>query len=68
MAGYDCGLIERISTRVKVPVIASGGAGTLSHVRDVIYRGYADAVCLSSALHYNHLSVSQIKNSLRKTQ
>jgi len=68
LEGYDCRLIEKISTRVKVPVIASGGAGSLAHVRDVICKGYADAVCLSSALHYNHLSISQIKNFLKKTQ
>lgn len=51
--GFDLELTRRIAESVSIPVIACGGAGTLSHVHDVIIRGKADAVCVASLLHYN---------------
>lgn len=53
--GFDIELTRRVSTAVDVPVIASGGAGTVEHVRDVIKVGRADAVALASILHYGAL-------------
>jgi cyclase len=53
--GFDVELTRRVSTAVDVPVIASGGAGTVEQVRDVIQRGRADAVALASILHYGAL-------------
>jgi cyclase len=47
-------------------VIASGGAGTLAHMLEVIVEGKADAVLLASLLHYKKFTVSQIKNYLKK--
>jgi cyclase len=50
--GFDIALTSSIATRVPVPVIAAGGAGTASHVLDVLDNGHADAVALASVLHY----------------
>lgn len=51
--GYDVELTRQVADAVPIPVIASGGAGTLQHVYDVIVDGHADAVCLASIPHYN---------------
>ena len=53
--GFDTELTGSIAESVPIPVIASGGAGNLAHVRDVIEKGRADAVCLASILHYGHV-------------
>jgi imidazole glycerol-phosphate synthase subunit HisF len=50
--GFDLELTRQIANAVSVPVIASGGAGTIQHVHDVLKQGKADAVCLASLLHY----------------
>jgi cyclase len=51
-AGYDIELTRTVATMVGVPVIASGGAGLASHIRDVVGRGMADAVSAASIFHY----------------
>ena len=53
--GYDIELTRQIANLVGVPVIASGGAGSVEHVRAVISDGSADAVCVASMLHYHLL-------------
>lgn len=53
--GYDLALTRKIAEAVPVPVIASGGAGCVAHVCDVVREGRADAVSLASVLHYNHM-------------
>jgi cyclase len=53
--GYDIALTRQIAELVPVPVIASGGAGNIAHIREVVEEGRADAVSLASVLHYNHL-------------
>ena len=53
--GFDVELVKRISSRVNVPIIACGGAGQNSHVFDVVDHGKANAVCISSLLHYRVL-------------
>jgi len=57
--GYDLELTRRISESVTVPVIASGGAGCVEHVENVIKDGAADAVSVASLLHYNHIERDQ---------
>jgi imidazole glycerol-phosphate synthase subunit HisF len=52
-SGYDLELTRQIAVAVDIPVIASGGAGDVSHVYDVIRTGKADAVSMASILHYN---------------
>ena len=64
--GYDIELTRRVSEAVSIPVIASGGAGTLKHLLDVIHEGKADAVLLASLLHYKKYTVLEIKNYLKK--
>ena len=57
--GFDLELTRRIADSVPVPVIACGGAGSTGHVYDVITKGRADAVCLSSLLHYHYLQAME---------
>jgi len=64
--GYDIALTKSISQAVDIPVIASGGAGSLEHFKDVLTRGRADAALAASLFHYAELSVGQIKKYLKK--
>lgn len=64
--GYDCELTRAISERVSVPVIASGGAGTLEHLVEVIEKGKADAVLAASIFHFGIFTVPQAKAFLKK--
>jgi cyclase len=54
--GFDLELTRRISKSVPIPVIASGGAGDVSHIYEVIVQGKADAVSVASILHYNAIN------------
>ncbi len=63
--GYDLELTRTVSELVSIHVIASGGAGTLEQMLDVIVLGKADAVLLASLLHYGEYTISDIKNYLR---
>jgi len=63
--GYDLELTRAISESVNVPVIASGGVGTLEHLADGITRGKADAVLAASIFHYREYSVKQAKEYLK---
>ncbi|MGB3787004.1 MAG: imidazole glycerol phosphate synthase subunit HisF [Phormidesmis sp.] len=63
-AGYDLTLTEAIASRVNVPVIASGGAGTCEHIYQALTTGKAEAALLASLLHYGQLSVGEIKDYL----
>lgn len=64
-AGYDCELTRAVSTAVNVPVIASGGAGTLEHLAEVLDRGKADAVLAASIFHFGTCTVPQAKEFLQ---
>ena len=63
-AGYDCGLTAAVSDAVSVPVIASGGAGTLDHFAEVIETGRASAVLAASLFHFGTLTIPQVKQHL----
>ncbi len=63
-AGYDIELNRRVSDAVEVPVIASGGAGTLDHLADVLERGGASAVLAASIFHFGTFTVPQAKAHL----
>ncbi len=63
-AGYDCALTRAVSDAVVVPVIASGGAGTLQHFAEVIDAGRASAVLAASLFHFGTLTIAQVKNHL----
>ena len=63
--GYDNELNRAVSELVAVPVIASGGAGTLQHFADALTEGKADAVLAASVFHYGEFSIRQTKEFLR---
>ncbi|MCF7791049.1 MAG: imidazole glycerol phosphate synthase subunit HisF [Victivallales bacterium] len=62
--GYDIELTKKISENVQVPVIASGGAGNLGHLFDVLDRGKADAVLAASIFHFGMYTVPEAKKYL----
>jgi imidazole glycerol-phosphate synthase subunit HisF len=64
--GYDLELTRRVANAVDVPVIASGGAGTLDHLVEAIAAGGADAVLAASIFHYGTYSIQQAKDRLRE--
>ncbi len=64
--GYDCELTRRISTLVNVPVIASGGAGELRHLAEVIETGRADAVLAAGIFHFGKFTIREAKEFLRE--
>ena len=66
LAGYDVELTRRISESVEVPVIASGGAGNLDHMVDVLEKGKADAVLAASIFHFGTYTIEQAKRHLAK--
>mgnify|MGYP003617798511 CR=1 FL=1 len=64
-AGYDVTLTRAVADAVSIPVIASGGAGTVEHFAQVLTAGRADAALAASLFHYRQLSVGQVKSYLR---
>ena len=64
--GYDLELTSRISELVKIPVIASGGAGNLEHFKEALTVGRADAALAASLFHYKELEINEVKQYLRK--
>ncbi|MBQ8527064.1 MAG: imidazole glycerol phosphate synthase subunit HisF [Lachnospiraceae bacterium] len=64
-AGYDIELTRLISENVSIPVIASGGAGNLSHFYDALAEGKADAALAASLFHFKELEIKQVKEYLR---
>lgn len=63
-AGYDIPMTRAIADAVTIPVIASGGAGTLEHLYDGIAEGHADAVLVASIAHYGTYTIRQMKEYL----
>lgn len=64
--GYDVALTRAISEAVHIPVIASGGAGTLAHMAEVLTAGKADAVLAASIFHFGEYQVADVKRFLRE--
>ena len=63
-AGFDTKLTKTISDNVSIPVIASGGAGTKEHFRDVLTEGGADAALAASLFHFKELEIRDLKDYL----
>lgn len=63
-AGYDLELTGRVSESVKIPVIASGGAGTMEHFLDAFQKGKADAVLAASLFHFKEIEIMDLKKYL----
>ena len=59
--GFDCELVREVSTRVPIPVIASGGMGTVSDFAEVVASGHADAVAVASVFHYGEITVMDLR-------
>ena len=66
-AGYELNLTKLISENVNIPVIASGGAGTPEHLRDVLTLARADAALIASMVHYGTYSIKEIKSFLKNS-
>lgn len=64
--GYDVEMLNAISNRVTIPLIASGGAGTVEHFADAIIEGGADAVLAASLFHYGTLRIADVKEHMSK--
>lgn len=64
--GYDIELTKKVSESVKIPVIASGGAGTMEHFYDAFTLGKADAVLAASLFHFKEIEIADLKKYLRK--
>ena len=65
--GYEITLTSLISTSVRIPVIASGGAGKPEHLVDVLTRGRADAALIASMVHYRNYTIREIKDYLENS-
>ena len=63
-AGFDLVITRRVSESVGVPVVASGGAGKLEHMADVLLDGKADAVLAASIFHFGTYTVGDVKRFL----
>ena len=65
-SGYDVELTKAIADNVKIPIIASGGAGKLEHFKDALTLGRADAALAASLFHFKELEIEQVKKYLRE--
>ena len=65
-AGYDIPLTRAVAEAVSIPVIASGGAGTLEHFKEALQEGKADAALAASLFHYKELEIREVKDYLQE--
>ncbi len=65
-SGYACEVYKQLSTTLSIPVIASGGAGKISDIADVLTDGCADAALAASIFHYGEIPIPVLKNELKK--
>ena len=66
--GFDCELMRAVSAAVSIPVIASGGMGTVQHLVDVVQQGQADAVAMADILHYERATMAQVRAAATAAQ
>jgi len=60
--GFDDSLVKSVTDKVKIPVIASGGMGTLQHFVDVVKKSNCDGVAIANLLHYSKIIIKELKN------
>ncbi|WP_062307900.1 imidazole glycerol phosphate synthase subunit HisF [Alicyclobacillus sendaiensis] len=65
-SGYDLDLTRRVADAVRVPIIASGGAGTMEHFAEVLTQGGADAALAASVFHFGEIAIPALKQYLRE--
>jgi len=63
-SGYALEALEELSNKVNIPIIASGGAGTILHFKEVFTKGHADAALAASVFHFGHIEIQQLKKEL----
>ena len=64
--GYPCDTFARLAESLTIPIIASGGAGSVADIADVLTRGKADAALAASIFHYGEITVNELKRQLDK--
>ena len=67
-SGFDLELLKKVSESASVPLIASGGAGTIDHCIDAILKGNADAVLAASIFHFKEIEIQELKQAMRAAQ
>ena len=65
-SGYPCDTFAELAERLSIPVIASGGAGSVRDIADVLTAGRADAALAASIFHYGEIPIPVLKNELYK--
>ncbi len=68
LAGYDIPMTRAIADAVKLPIIASGGAGTLQHLYEAVVEGHADAILVASIAHFGTFTIRQMKEYLAERE
>ena len=64
--GYPCDLFAELSQQLSIPIIASGGAGSVEDIADVLSKGRADAALAASIFHYGEITVGELKRRLKE--
>lgn len=64
--GYPCETFARLASCVSIPIIASGGAGSVQDIADVLTVGCADAALAASIFHYGEIGITELKTELKK--
>ena len=64
--GYACDTLARLSETLSIPVIASGGAGSMEHIAEAFTAGKADAALAASIFHYGEIRIGDLKRYLRE--
>lgn len=67
-SGFDLKLLNKINRRVSIPVIASGGAGTIQHCIDAVKEGNADAVLAASIFHFQEIEIKVLKKEMSEAE
>lgn len=65
-SGYPCDTFAKLSDLLHIPIIASGGAGTIDHIADVLTKGRADAALAASIFHYGEIPIPRLKEALHR--
>jgi cyclase len=65
-SGYPCDTFARLSEAISIPIIASGGAGSVKDIADVLTVGRADAALAASIFHFGDISVGDLKQELKR--
>ena len=66
--GFSIDITKTVSEAVNVPVIASGGAGTMEHFKEVLTTGKADAALAASVFHYKEIEIPALKTYLKNSK